>query len=291
MDSIFLLRAYGDCIIALTSLRNSPRVSSFELIISSHLAPLYHSLPQEKLPAGLQLHFHDFGIKKGLMRCFTNKYLLHTDTLQELRALREYIKTRKKENNEFNALFLENKKRAWLPETITGNKFRHIIEEENVYDAYTRFFQSHIAEDPAAFNSQTPGLHVLLIPDARIKNKTIDPQLTEKIQRSFAAVGSTVTTAFFREAPPGFKNKSVVYHDFKELVNYISRSDLIIGADSMPVHLCQFLEKPHYMLYPGHIRRYKRKQFFTPFVLRNGYYYSFEELHQRSSFFPNSITT
>ncbi|MES2330180.1 MAG: hypothetical protein V4539_11300 [Bacteroidota bacterium] len=288
MDSIFLLRAYGDCIIALTSMRNSPRMSSVELILSNHLEPLYHALPQEKLPAGLRLRFHDFGIKKGLMRCFTTKYLLHTDTVLELRALQEYIKMTKKENSEFNTMFLENKKRAWLAEAITGNRFGYIIDEENVYDAYNRFFQTHITEDPAVFNSQTPGLHVLLIPDARMKNKSIDPQLTEKIHHSFAVAGSTVTTAFFREAPVGFKNKSIVYRDFQELVNCINKADLIIGADSMPVHLCQFLEKPHYMLYPGHIRRYKRKQFFTPFVLRNGYYYSFEELHQRSSFFPNS---
>ncbi len=286
MDSIFLLRAYGDFIIALTSARNSPRIGSFELIISSHLEPLFKALPQEKLPPGLRLHFHDFGIRKNLMRCFTNRHLLHVDTWKELLALRHYIKTRNKKNTDSHTLFLENTKRAWLPTMVSGYRFRHIIEGENVYDAYTRFFQSHIAEASPAFNSQAPGLNVLLIPDARMKNKTIDPQLTEKIQHSFKATGSTVTTAFFREMPVGYKNKVVIYHDFKNLVNCINQADLIIGADSMPVHLCQFLEKPHYMLYPGHIRRYRRKQFFTPFVLKHGYHYSFEELRQRSSFFP-----
>jgi hypothetical protein len=290
MDSIFLLRAYGDCIIALTSLKNSRRINSLELVISNHLAPLVHALPPEKLPAGLQLHFHDFGIKKSLMRCFTNKYLLHTDTCKELLALRKYIKTYGKENTSLNSLFLENRKRAWLPAMVTGNRFNHIIKEENVYDSYTRFFQSHIAEASYNFDSQAPGLRVLLIPDARMKNKTIDLSLIEKIQYSFTESGSTLTTAFFGQVPAGYKNQSVVYRDFKELIGYINQADFIIGADSLPVHLCQFLEKPHCMLYPGHIKRYKRKQFFTPFVLRTGYYYSFEELTQRSSFFPNSLT-
>jgi len=193
MDSIFLLRAYGDCIIALTCARNSPRISSFELIISSHLAPLYHALPQEKMPAGLRVQFHDFGIKKGLMRCFTNQYLFHTDTWRELWALRKYVKKRGKENSDPHDLFLENKKRAWLVSMITGNRFRHIIEGGNVYDAYTRFFQSHITETPLAFNSQAPGLQVLLIPDARLKMRAVDPQLIEKIQRSFVAAGSIKT--------------------------------------------------------------------------------------------------
>ncbi|MES2372523.1 MAG: hypothetical protein V4557_08085 [Bacteroidota bacterium] len=290
MDSIFLLRAYGDFVIALTSVKNSQRINSLELVISNHLAPLFHALPQEKLPPGLQLRFHDFGIKKSLMRCFTNKHLLHTDTCKELWALRKYIKTRDKENTGFNNLFLENRKRAYLPAMITGHRFNHIIKEENVYDSYTRFFQSYITEIPGDFNSKAPGLRVLLLPDARMKNKTIDLALIEKIRHSFTQSGSTLTTAFFEKAPSGDKSQCVVYRNFKELIGYINQADFIIGADSLPVHLCQFLEKPHCMLYPGRIKRYRQKQFFTPFVLRTGYYYSFEELAQRSSFFPNSST-
>lgn len=285
MDSIFLLRAYGDCVVALTAARNSRRTGSFELIVSSHLAPLYHALPQEKLPSGLQVHFHDFGIRNNLMRCFTNKHLLHTGTLKELWALRNYIKKRGKKNGDH--FFLENKKRAWIPGMITGTGFGAVINaEENAYDAYTRFFESQINEIPVHFSVVSGGLQVLLLPDARLKKRTFEPQLIEKIQRSFAGTGSTVTTAFFRQAPAGYRHKAMVYRDFNELVALIKDAGLVICADSLPAHLCQFLEKPHYIIYPEGIK----KQFFTPFVLRNGYYYSFEELQQRSSFFPDPLS-
>jgi ADP-heptose:LPS heptosyltransferase len=60
--------------------------------------------------------------------------------------------------------------------------------------------------------------------------------------------------------------------NFEELMNLINENDLIVGADSLPVHLCHLLNKQHYMLFPNNHPR----QFITPFTETNEYFGEFD---------------
>ena len=72
-----------------------------------------------------------------------------------------------------------------------------------------------------------------------------------------------------------FKNKinrdDLIYNNFKELIKYIQEADFIIAADSLPIHLCELFNKPHFMLFPdGHPRN-----FITPYALDNNSFAEF----------------
>lgn len=92
--TLFLLRAYGDFVIAVNMVSRSLFRENMMLVASKHLEPLYEVL-EPLLPFPVKIRFVDFKIDKQLMRCFTNKYLFHPHTLTELSALRHYIRAEK----------------------------------------------------------------------------------------------------------------------------------------------------------------------------------------------------
>jgi ADP-heptose:LPS heptosyltransferase len=57
------------------------------------------------------------------------------------------------------------------------------------------------------------------------------------------------------------------------LIQLIQSADYIIGADSLPIHLSQFLHKPHFILYPDK----GSKAFFTPYALIHNSYSEFSD--------------
>jgi len=93
--------------------------------------------------------------------------------------------------------------------------------------------------------------------------------------------GSLVQVARFMKSTT-VENGDTGYRNFTELVALIRSADLVIGGDSMPIHVAQLFRKPHYILYPSYVK----DQFFTLFALQHQTYFSFEDLYARSSFFP-----
>jgi len=65
----------------------------------------------------------------------------------------------------------------------------------------------------------------------------------------------------------------VSYSNFEELLELINDADFVFGSDSLPIHLCNTLQKPHYILYPKN----GSSAFFTPFSIANNYYADFEK--------------
>ena len=64
-----------------------------------------------------------------------------------------------------------------------------------------------------------------------------------------------------------------VYNNFKELFQLIQEADFIIGADSLPIHISQMLNKKHFILYPNG----GSKAFFTPYTVTRQYYCEFNK--------------
>ena len=316
MKRIFLLRAYGDFIVALQSLVNSSDRSHYEIIASAHHRALYDALPASIIPANLSIRFVDWGIRKPLLRAFTDRHILHPETLQELTALREFLRA--------NPLapgsdFVENIHRKWLLSLATGHRFTAIADEGLVYKAYQEFFKlgggdaSPVApvagsgpvvtevaavetvvpvDDSVAPVATTPftAKKILILPSARITRRNIPLTIVNTLNEQHSAKGDEVTVAYFNAgASDGASDGAVVaaasvatteanfvaagYTNFNELIQLILQSDLVYGADSLPIHLSYLLQKPHYIIFPDG----GSHQFFTPYALQHKMYKTFNQ--------------
>jgi len=275
--TLFLLRAYGDFVIAVNMASQNRIVSKITLVASAHLEPLYQSLGII-LPDNVVLQFHDFGIRHGIMGCFTDRYLLRISSLTELARLRRYLRTQSTAGH----YYLEQKKRSAWVSWYCGYPFEYVVSTEKVYASYARFFSVPMTELTALpFDVQQKGIRVLVIPDARQKRREIGSDIIMKIKAAFEMHGSLVQVARFMKSTT-VENGDTGYRNFTELVALIRSADLVIGGDSMPIHVAQLFRKPHYILYPSYVK----DQFFTLFALQHQTYFSFEDLYARSSFFP-----
>lgn len=274
--TVLLLRAYGDFLIALHLASKSRSSSPTTLIASKHLEPLYVAIAPE-LPDNIHIFFYDFKIRGQMMGCFTNKFLFHPHTCIELLALRRMLHKLVPDR----PIYLEQKKRAFLPRLFCGYPFYSVVRRCSVYKAYADFFFVSLQQlEEIPLETKKTAKKILIVPDARQSKRMISDQLIQLIQDNYTTGGAEITVARFKkEADPG-RQDVVIYHDFEQLVSLVRNADLIIGSDSMPVHLAQFLGKPHYILYPQSVN----PTFFTPFALRHKTYFTFEDVKSGKSF-------
>ncbi|MBH2005380.1 MAG: hypothetical protein I8H66_11880 [Sphingobacteriia bacterium] len=278
MKRIFLFRAYGDCIVALQSIINSPLRAQCEIIASLHHQPLFDALPAEMIPADLNIQFVDWGIRTPLLRAFSNRYLLHAGTRRELAAIRSFLRNHPAPSG---GDWVEQPHRKQLLELGTKHRFHSIADDGPVYTAFHRFF--HTVDPEICFADD--GLHVagpqniLVLPSARIPRRDLPEPVLNCLKRMHTMKGDRVQLAYFNKQRNKQINKqqpgAIGYNSFSELVQLVQEADFVYGADSLPVHLAQLLLKPHCIVYPeGGSHR-----FFTPFTLQHALYKTFNEFH------------
>ncbi len=213
MRRVFLLRAYGDFVIAIQALGASEK-----LIASQHLKPLYEALVSRScIQANDTIDFVDFGISGSQLNLFTNKKLISVETITQVAKIATYVR----ENPGYED-YLEQSARARLLITLTGHAFQSLFRTgQSVYQAYG--LKSHsIAKQ---------GGKVLILPDARLKKRVIPSDIIQKIQGKVARFGHEYTS-------------------FEQLIDLMKEADFIYAADSLPLHLAYLLKKPHAILYP-----------------------------------------
>ena len=299
MHRLFLLRAYGDFVILLQALMQSPQKNKYTIIASKHLQPLYEELELVIDFTNIQIQFINFGITHTQLSLFTNKHLLSLNMLNELKQIKNFVK--QNPNTEGND-YIEQDKRIALLNAITSLHFNSIISKEPVYISYAKFFENQdikevevtheSREDKNLKNIEGKVLDnklndkkVLLFPDTRQAKKNIPSTLISKLENEIEAKGYTLEIAYFKEAPSSTnannsssKTKQVVYSNFKTLIQYIQEAELILGADSLPIHLAYLLKKPHYILYPNGYPQL----FITPYAQINNRFGTFD--HYNFSF-------
>ena len=299
MHRLFLLRAYGDFVILLQALMQSPQKNKYTIIASKHLQPLYDELALAIDLTSIQIQFINFGITHTQLSLFTNKHLLSLNTLKELKQIKNFVK---QNPNTEGTDYIEQDKRIGLFNLITGLSFNSIISTEPVYTSYAKFFENQdikevevtheSREDKNSKNIESKVLDnklnakkVLLFPDTRQAKKNIPSSLISKLENEIEAKGYTLEIAYFKEAPTSTnannsssKTKQVLYSNFKILIQYIQEAELILGADSLPIHLAYLLNKPHYILYPNGYPQL----FMTPYAQINNRFGTFD--HYNFSF-------
>jgi hypothetical protein len=279
--NVFLLRAFGDFIIAIHFAVKNQSGQSFRFLASKHFEPLFKAL-NLTLPPNCLISFIDLNIRRNIMGCLTNRYLFSPNSIHELLLLKQYIK----HHSLTGHYYLEHKKRSWFMSFFCGYQFKNIISSQNVYQAYADFFSTSMHElENISFNINQSNLKVLVIPNARQLKREIPSSILGLINNSCKQMGFELNLGVFGNDASAMSSiiHTLRYRDFNELILLIKQFDIIIGSDSMPIHLAQFLSKPHYILYP----QWVKNQFFTPFALKHQSYFTFEEIAERQSFFAN----
>ena len=289
MHRLFLLRAYGDFVILLQALIQSPQKNKYTIIASKHLQPLYDELALVIDLTSIQIKFINFGITNTQLSLFTNKHLLSLNTVKESKQIKNFVK---QNPNTEGTDFIEQDKRIGLFNAITGLHFSSIISTEPVYISYAKFFEIEDInkelqkeESQAAENNKLNIKKVLLFPDTRQAKKNIPSSLISKLENEIEAKGYTLEIAYFKQTPTSInvnnsssKTKQLVYSNFKSLLQLIQEAELILGADSLPIHLAYLLNKPHYILYPNGYPQL----FMTPYAQINNRFGTFD--HYNFSF-------
>jgi len=274
---IFLLRAYGDATIALHFLANSPEKNNYEIIVSSHLKPLINALGKYIDLSSLKIAFVDFGITKSQLNLFTNRHLISINTLHQVNKLKQFIKNNP---NNGGVDYVEQEKKSTLLNLFTGHSFKAIVNKQ-VYADMGKFFKSFIfiPKPTSSINK------VLIVPDARINARRIPENVIEYIKTQLTGTNKSLQVAYFNKdneskLQTDSQNELLSYANFEELMALINDADFIFGSDSLPIHLCNALQKPHYILYPNN----GSTAFFTPFSMANKCYADFEKFS--STHFP-----
>ena len=265
MHRLFLLRAYGDFVILLQALIQSPQKNKYTIIASKHLQPLYEELAIAIDLTSIKIHFIDFGITNTQLSLFTNKHLISLNTLKELKKIKNFVK---QNPNKVGQDFIEQTTRIKAFNFITGIEFKAMIEPHAIYSNFNIFFNTTTHK-----NYQINQLgNILLLPDARLKKRILNISIIQSIKNYYNQKGVKINIA-------RFKNKMVkedkVYTNFKELITYIQQADYIIAADSLPIHLSELFNKSHFMLFPnGH-----PKNFITPYAFNNNSFGEFSNFN------------
>lgn len=283
MRRLFLLRAYGDFVIAIRSAMLSANPSGIKIISSNHLYPLFEAISSVIDTSQLDISFEDFGIDLGQLNLFTNRHLFHKSTLEQARKIKKYLIENPSPDTEVE--ILEQRRKKGALQFITRKKFECIVNKDFVYQEYANFF----GHEPNSkfINDNLEKKHFLLLPDARISKRNIPQEIIQSIIKEVNQRGASMQVAYFKRVSQVNRTgrpikvqmqtdlifNQTVYNNFKELIQLIQEADFIIGADSLPIHLSQLLNKKHFILYPGG----GSKAFFTPYTVARQYYCEFNK--------------
>ncbi len=295
MDALFFLRSYGDFIVGLIALKNNKGPHLLNVYASKHLQPLYESLPDGSKPE-VNMHFVDLGIHNAIMGCFTNRFLFSLTGVKELIALRRSVKSINN-GGAIKTWYLEQYRRKFLPALFAGTHFESIHHHGNIYDSYRSFFKQsyYHAGDRTSKKEKQPV--IIVFPDSRKAEKKLPLTLIDKISvscedRCICRIADFATfkgyesgngnVHYAKDISPAEKKivNEVSYHNFAELIALIQAADFIISADSLPAHLAQFLNKPHWILY----NQKTNIEWITPYAQERGTYSCFHEFEKLALF-------
>jgi len=261
----------------------SANPAGIKIIASNHLYPLFEAISSVLDTSQLDISFEDFGIDLGQLNLFTNRNLFHKSTLEQAKKIKKYLI--ENPSMDSGVELLEQRRKKGALQFITGKKFECIVNKDFVYQEYANFFEHE--PNSKFINDNVEKKHFLLLPDARISKRNIPQEIIQSIIKEVNQRGASMQVAYFKRVSQVNRTgrpikvqmqtdlifNQTVYNNFKELIQLIQEADFIIGADSLPIHLSQLLNKKHFILYPGG----GSKAFFTPYTVARQYYCEFNK--------------
>ncbi len=269
MINILVLRSYGDYVILLNEIKNSTIKEPIKLFISNHLFELHESL-KPVFPRNVEYVFINFKISKGILGLFTNKHFFSIQSLKELITIKQFLK-----NYSDQEFYLEQSNKSTLLSFFTGRKYKNICSNNNVYHAYQDFFKSTHLDKCITRFSLSVNATVLIFTDSRKKNKVIDLNTLNNINHSLNKKNISYKIAkFATKKQQSLNSNHLYYSNFDELVALIQTADFIITSDSLPAHIAEYLNVPHWILYNRKIN----DNWITPSSLQNNTYSTFSQV-------------
>lgn len=261
--SLLFLRSFGDFTIALGVISKSKSTSSaYRLIASVHLEPLFHALTQHIPTLQLKVEFVDVGIRNKILGAFTNKFLINTESLSELRRLKDVVDELARDSE----VMFEQSRRQWIIRILMPSQ-GCIHAHGNIYDSYSNHF--NVDENELIFqapsSSNRSQSKVIIFPESRKPTKQLGPATVDCLIRELKSEGKSPELAFYKTQPYSADAKVNLHDSFSDLLELIQSADEVVTADSLPGHLAQLMEKPHRVYYPRSID----SEWVTPYSKRN----------------------
>lgn len=256
MTDIYVpIRAFGDFAITTAVVKNH-FAEKPDIILPGYLRKLYDALDGDKYynivdtmnintsPAFFELH--KIRTAKQMLR-LTNEVLLINKHLK--RKHRHFFDYRNRRLN----IFL---KRFTYPD-INGNIYTAKIE------LLGRYLKKKAAADIVYPRINTVK-RAIIFPGSRKAIKVVDTALVKKILGS--GLFETIDYAYHESENP--LDGSILFSDITGLKEIIMNYDIIISADSLPIHLAYFFNKPHFCIYNDLLGG----KWLTPYMLENQFY-------------------
>lgn len=268
MDTVFLLRSYGDFVIALASFEKGAGDNAIAIRASRHFYPLYQALQQAQLIGAYpDITFIDLGIRRQILGAFTNKYLFHPHSFRELQHLKNHLR----QYPVAGKAYLEQKLRKQWISRFTGQQFQHIHDgRENIYAAYSRFTGLAPVQPMKSIAADTI-TRVLITPGSRKSGKALPKVLVNALRSDWEKQGIQVTVAGLPAEMSAYDGKLDAYSSFVELLSFLKEADMVLSADSLPVHLAALMGKPHHIYYNSKVNH----PWLTPYAGLHEAYTSF----------------
>jgi len=246
--TIVTLKAFGDFVIACNASRRVQAVNGMHaptVVAGEHVRNLSSAIGVEG-----KIHFlgddnwtdvpaiYDLR-KQGIASAFKN-----------IRKLRHLINTLPSNMN----LIFDHL--GWRERYIGGGRFYQALSlnSGNIYLSYDQLFESI---DYKLLKSNSEVSHsfsrAIIIPGARMRYKQIPASvisdLAEELNQRCINTSVIVLEGESIDLPAGIQVKKIP-RNFNELVAVVKDSDLVISADSLPSHLCEFLYVPVFVSKP-----------------------------------------
>jgi ADP-heptose:LPS heptosyltransferase len=261
----------------LNAIKNATTKKSINIIVSKHLQKLHEAL-NLNIPNNFQINFKDFKIKNGILGIFTNKYFFSFQSINEILSIKKYF-----EKEKSKPIYLEHKKRAYILNLFTKFNANGVYEKGSVYNCFNSIFESTNSSVSDSRRTLVTNLNVVIFPDSRKISKQIDSNTLNNLSQILGNKKVCFSIAKYNSSSlnEANNNTTIRYHNFQELVALIKNADFIISSDSLPVHIAEILNKPHWILYNKKINT----NWLTPSSMRNKQYCTFDEVQLINNLF------
>lgn len=256
MSNIYVpIRAFGDFTITTAVVKNhfSGRLP---VILPAYLKDLYNILDADEC--------YNIVNEIDLKRSPAFFELHKIKTLPEaMRLVREILFINSYLNHKDKYLFDYSNKRL----NIFFKHFLYPSKEGSIYRAKIGLLEKYLPKKGTAnpvFAKHSAGKKVIFFPGSRKASKVVAPQLVDAIINS--GMFNDIKLAYHQsENPP---SGAIVFNDFQFLKDIIVGYDLVISADSLPLHMAYYFNIPHFCIYND----YLNTPWLTPYIEDNHYH-------------------
>lgn len=242
MDTIYLpIRAFGDFTISAAVIKKSG-AEKIPILLPKYLIELFNVLEGENIFNVVDIIQLDKYHKLFQLR--------KVKSIKDFRELLYEVKTIKKSLDKKNSYLLDYKsKRA----RILSDKLYYPILDGNIYNSKAAFFAKHFNINAGLSHvpeKKIPIENIVLFPGSRLASKALSDELVASIISALKQQGFNVSTMYHESEKTLLKDVDY-FRNFTALKKLVVSADLIISADSLPLHIANFFDKFHFVIYNG----------------------------------------